>query len=141
MTHIFISKEHLDDIISHSREVYPKEACGILAGKGNTVERVYRMKNIDDSTVTYSFDSGEQFKVMKEIEKDGLRMVAIYHSHTSSPAFPSQTDISRAFYPGTDYENYPDTAYVIVSLAYEEPEINAFLIKKGAIEKIKILSS
>lgn len=139
MTHVVVSKNHLDEIIDHSRELYPKEACGVMAGKGAVVERVYRMKNADDSAVTYRFDSKEQIQVMEEMQRDGLRMVAIYHSHTGSPAYPSRTDVDRAFFPGTTNENYPDTVYVIVGLSGKEPEVNAFLIREKGIEKVKIL--
>jgi proteasome lid subunit RPN8/RPN11 len=72
---------------------------------------------------------------LKEMEGEGLRMVAIYHSHTHSRAYPSQTDLGRAFFPGTGEPNFPDTAYVIVSLIEKKPELRAFMIgEKGVME-------
>ena len=46
--------------------------------------------------------------IMIEIEENGWSLGAIYHSHTRSPAYPSQTDVNLAF--------YPDSLYLIVSL-------------------------
>lgn len=127
---LIIPHSLIDEMLLHAKEVYPKEACGILGGEGLITKRLYRMKNIDEGEVTYMMDSKEQFEVMKEIKKEGLSMTAIYHSHPHSPAYPSLRDISLAF--------YPDTVYIIIGLAGDEPEINAFLIKEGAVEEIKI---
>jgi proteasome lid subunit RPN8/RPN11 len=139
MKEIIIKRSDIDEIISHSREAYPEEACGILAGKGNSVERVARMKNLDASRVTYRFDPDEQNRAFRDLQREGLRMVAIYHSHTDSPAYPSQTDIGRAFFPGTTEPNFPETAYVIVSLAQEKPEVRAFMIMEDGVEEISII--
>ncbi len=133
---ISLNRAHIQEIISHAKEAFPKEACGILAGGGSgvndpflIVEKVYRVKNIDDSTVTYMMDSKEQFRIMKEIERKGLRMVGIYHSHPASPPYPSSRDIALAF--------YPDVAYIIVGPG-EEPEVNAFRIEEGAVKRIEL---
>ena len=137
---ISLNRAHLQEIISHAKEAHPKEACGILAGEGSAsplegsalplrVEKVYRVKNIDDSETTYLMDSREQFRILKEMEREGLRMVGIYHSHPASPPYPSPRDIALAF--------YPDTAYIIIGPG-EEPEVNAFRIEEGAVKRIEL---
>jgi proteasome lid subunit RPN8/RPN11 len=88
----------VDEIILHCKEVYPNEACGILAGKGRVVQKVYTMTNIEKSGVSYMMEPKEQFTVMKEMREQGLEMVAIYHSHPYSDIYPSQKDIRLAFY-------------------------------------------
>lgn len=126
---ISISQGLLDEIISHCKEVYPNEACGILAGKGNTVERVYKMKNIKNSTVTYEMDPLEQLRYEKEIKDRGLKIICIYHSHPSSLAYPSQTDILRAYWPGDpDMPIYPDACYMIIGPINGETEVKVFKI-------------
>jgi proteasome lid subunit RPN8/RPN11 len=121
----------VSEIISHCREVYPNEACGILAGKGRVVQRVYKMINIENSSVSYMMEPGEQFVVMKEIRGQGLEMAAIYHSHPHADSIPSAKDISLAF--------YSDSLYVVVSLIYEKPVIKAFEIKNGIVREVGIL--
>jgi len=120
----------VSEIILHCKEVYPNEACGILAGKGRVVQKVYKMTNIENSSVSYMMEPGEQFTVMKEMREQGLEMSAIYHSHPQSGVYPSPKDINLAF--------YPDSLYVIVSLIYEEPAIKAFEIKNGLIREVEI---
>lgn len=138
MDEILLSREQLESITAHARDVYPHEACGLMAGRDGAVLRLYRMKNLDASPVSYRLDPSEQLSVMREMERDGLDIVGIYHSHPDAPAMPSQTDISRAFFPGTREPNFPGAAYLIVSLAAGEPEIRAFRITSEAIEKVRL---
>lgn len=130
MTKLIIPGHFLKEIISHCREVYPYEACGILAGKNNVVEKVFKITNTEKSSVSYLMDSREQFAAMKEMSGKGLTMVAIYHSHPGSSAYPSPKDISLAF--------YPDTVHVIISFASGNPVIKAFEIKDG-VREIEII--
>ncbi len=131
-----INKEFLEDIIKHCKEEYPKEACGILAGKivesNKIVGKVYKMKNISEEPQTcYFMEPEEQFNVFKEMRDLNLELIGIYHSHTSSSAFPSNRDINMAY--------YPETVYVIISLQnFETPEINGFEIIEGKIKQVEI---
>jgi proteasome lid subunit RPN8/RPN11 len=127
---ISIKREDIEIVLEHARDENPREACGILAGNDGVVEKVYRMKNKDLSSVTYLMDSMEQFAVMKEMRGKGLDIVGIYHSHTSSVAFPSATDIELAF--------YPEASYLIVSLAGKESQMRSFRIKDEKIEEEEI---
>lgn len=127
---ISIKREDIEIVLEHARDENPREACGILAGNNGIVEKVYRMKNKDLSSVSYLMDSMEQFAVMKEMRGKGLDIVGIYHSHTSSVAFPSETDIELAF--------YPEASYLIVSLANKEPQVRSFRIKDGKVEEEEI---
>ena len=131
MAELFISRELLSEMLAHCKEVYPFEACGILAGKGNVVKRIYKMTNIEKSGVSYMMEPGEQFTVMKEMRENGLEMTAIYHSHPGASAYPSAKDISLAF--------YPDSLYVIASLIDDEPAVKAFEIKDGTVREAEIL--
>jgi len=125
-----ISEEIFDEMIAHCKEAVPNEACGILAGKGGEVSKIYKMTNIEKSSVSYFMDSKEQFKVMKDIRANNLSMLAIFHSHPSSQAYPSEKDKSLAF--------YEDCVYIIVSLAEKEPVAKGFSIREGSIKEIGI---
>ncbi|MCX7793920.1 MAG: M67 family metallopeptidase [Thermodesulfovibrionales bacterium] len=118
---LFISPLVFIEMIEHSKEVFPEEACGILAGSANRINYIFKMANVEHSPVSYLMDSKEQFMVMKEIRQKGLEMLGIYHSHTSSDAYPSGKDIALAFY---------DVAYVIISLMHENPVVRAFRIQE-----------
>jgi proteasome lid subunit RPN8/RPN11 len=130
MPELLITQELLDKVISHCKEVYPKEACGILAGKDGVVKRVYTMRNIENSHISYMMDPKEQFTIMKEMRKERLDLTAIYHSHPDLHAYPSPKDIKLAF--------YPDSVYVIVSLLNEEPKVKAFTIKEETVKEVEM---
>uniref|UniRef100_UPI00262F529E M67 family metallopeptidase n=1 Tax=Geobacter sp. TaxID=46610 RepID=UPI00262F529E len=109
-----------DDLIAHARADFPIETCGILGGTDGAVSAIFRMVNTDQSNEHFMMDPKEQFAVVKELRKQGLAMLAIYHSHPESPARPSEEDIRLALTPGV--------SYVIVSLAGAEPDVKSFRI-------------
>ena len=130
MHQLIIPQLIFDEMIAHCKKGYPYEACGILAGKGDMVSKIYAMTNVEKSPVSYLLDSQEQFHVMKDMRENNLSMVAIFHSHPSSAAYPSRTDVKLAF--------YEDAVYVIVSLSENTPVVKAFSINEGKIEGIGI---
>ena len=130
-----IERECFSEMVEHCREEYPGEACGILAGKDNLITKVYMMANTSENPETcYFMDPREQLKVFKEMRNSGLEMLAIYHSHVASAAYPSPRDVEMAF--------YPETSCVIVSLTDpQQPEVGSFKIADGKIEKEELTLS
>ncbi|MEW6409605.1 MAG: M67 family metallopeptidase [Nitrospirota bacterium] len=132
---MIISRGQLNEMIEHAKAEYPKEACGILGGKDGRVERVYRMRNVDASTVTYLMDSKEWIMVDKKLRESGESLIGIYHSHTSSESYPSLRDIELA--PLTFY---PEAEYVIISLSnMGSPEIKSYNIIDGSVLEKEIV--
>jgi proteasome lid subunit RPN8/RPN11 len=128
-----IARALVDEMVEHARSEYPNEACGLIAGQDGSAVRVYRMKNADASPVSYRLDPREQLDVFNELEDKGWELMAIYHSHTHSEAFPSETDQRLAF--------YPESRYVILSLSdRENPDVRAFRIDDGEIveEEVRV---
>ena len=128
---LIIPKQVLDEMLSHCKAGLPNEACGILAGKGNEVSKIYAMSNIENSPVSYLMDSGEQFRVMKDMREQKLDIVGIFHSHPSSAAYPSPKDVGLAF--------YEEAVYIIVSLASGEPVVKGFTIREKEIHETGIV--
>ncbi|MDR0613426.1 MAG: M67 family metallopeptidase [Dysgonamonadaceae bacterium] len=129
---IHISQHIIDSIIAHAWNELPDEACGLLAGNGDRVVKQYPLTNIDHSSEHFSFDPKEQFAVLREARKQGLQIVANYHSHPETPARPSEEDIRLAF--------DPNIVYFILSLQdVENPVIKAFSIREGTVEPLKII--
>jgi [CysO sulfur-carrier protein]-S-L-cysteine hydrolase len=107
-----------DEIVAHARAGLPNEACGILAGLDGRVERFFPAQPDEPSPYYYRIESRDQIRIMNEIDAAGLDLLGIYHSHTSSPAYPSRTDAEQAF--------WPDAVYVIVSLAGADPDVRGY---------------
>lgn len=120
-----------DAIVVQARSEHPNEACGLLAGTNSTATKIIPMTNAERSPVIYRIDPREQLRAFNEIEEAGLELVGIYHSHTRSPAYPSDTDVRQAF--------YPEAAYLIVSLADpERPDLRGYRILEGKVAEITL---
>ncbi len=121
-----IKKEDLNQIIKTAKEDGSFEVCGILAGKGGSVHKVYKMTNTSDTPeLCYLMDPKEQLKIMKDVRNLGLELAGIYHSHPKSQAYPSKKDVELAY--------YEDASYLIVSLESQKPDAKAFKIQNGKI--------
>jgi [CysO sulfur-carrier protein]-S-L-cysteine hydrolase len=130
---IKIERRFHDQIVQQAFDELPNEACGLIAAREGTPVRLYPMQNADDSPTTYRLDPKEQLRVFDEIEDDGMDLYAIYHSHTHSEAYPSETDRRQAF--------YPEAFYLLVSLADREaPVLRGFRILDGEVteEEVRI---
>lgn len=126
-----ISADIFKQMVAQAKAETPVEACGILAGRDNKVEKLYKMTNVDNSSDHFMMEPAEQFKVVKDIRSAGLEMLAIYHSHPDSPARPSDEDIRLAL--------TPDVIYVIVSLQNSNrPAVKGFLIEDGNVTKVPV---
>ena len=88
-----------DEIIAHAQAGLPNEACGILAGRDGRVERFFAALPDQPSPYYYRIAGPDQIRIMNEIDDAGLDLIGIYHSHVSSPAYPSRTDAEQAFWP------------------------------------------
>ena len=114
-----------DEIVAHARAGLPNEACGILAGRQGRVERFFPAQPDEPSPYYYRIESRDQIRIMNAIDDAGLDLLGIYHSHTSSPAYPSRTDAEQAF--------WPDAVYVIVSLAGGGADMRGYRIRDMAV--------
>jgi [CysO sulfur-carrier protein]-S-L-cysteine hydrolase len=127
-----IARQLLDEIVAHAREEAPNECCGMVAGSDGRATRVYRARNAEASPLRYSIHPADQFRITMEIEDGGQEIAAIYHSHTKSPAEPSQTDVNLA-------ENWPDPLYLICSLADPaDPDVRGFEIRNGRSREVEL---
>jgi len=133
---IELPRDHYEEIVSQAREELPNEACGLIAGRNGSPLKVIRMRNADRSEVTYRFDPKEQLRVMDRLDDEGLDILAIYHSHTHTEAFPSPTDRARAHWrdpeSGEMVPLFPGVRYLLVSLMdVDAPVLRGFRFRDG----------
>jgi proteasome lid subunit RPN8/RPN11 len=127
-----LERRFADAIIEQALAEHPNESCGLLAGNDGVATRIFKMTNAERSPVIYRMEPAEQLRVFNEMDEAHLELVAIYHSHTRSPAYPSSTDVQLAY--------YPDAAYLIVSLRdMEHPELRGFRIVDGKVEEVELV--
>ncbi|HET7092339.1 MAG TPA: M67 family metallopeptidase [Thermomicrobiales bacterium] len=126
-----LPREMRDQIVAHARRDAPRECCGVIGGREGRVGTLHQLTNLDQGTDFYRIDDAELFRVYQQIDEDGGEIVAIYHSHPVSPAYPSPTDVRLAA--------WPDAHYLICSLADpDRPDLRAFRIVDGQIREVAI---
>jgi sulfite reductase (ferredoxin) len=120
-----ISKEIVETIFAQGRREAPNEACGYLAGTGDTVVKALALTNADHSPEHFSLDPKEQFAAVRQLRAESLTLLGVYHTHPATPARPSVEDIRLAY--------DPNTIYVIASLQQGGQDIRAFRIRQGVV--------
>jgi [CysO sulfur-carrier protein]-S-L-cysteine hydrolase len=140
---VLISRALLDELIAHAREDAPNECCGIVAvshdaagsGEPARAARVYRAVNIAASPLRFEVDGLELLRAIEAIEDAGQELGAIYHSHTRTAPYPSQTDINFAV-------NWPRVEWIIVGIADgAAPEVRSYLIDGAEVREIALQES
>ena len=115
-------------MMDHARAQLPAECCGLLAGKSGRILQRYELRNELASPVAYQADPRDLFVAFREMRERELDLVAIYHSHPSSPARPSRIDLEQNY--------YVDVPRIIISLASEPPVVKAFQLSESGFDEL-----
>lgn len=133
-----ISAHLVEALWAHAEREHPIEACGVIAGRGDddTPTRHIPMENSAYSPTFYEFDSRALLQLYRQLDERDESPVVIYHSHTSTEAYPSRTDIS--------YAGEPQAHYVLLSTREEiapRSEFRSFRIIDGVVteEPVEII--
>lgn len=127
-----ISQQLIDEIVSHALEERPNECCGMVSGQAGEATEVFRARNALASPFSFDMEPQDQLSIYTTIEDRGEEILALYHSHTKSPAEPSQSDRNNA-------RSWPDPVWLIVSLADpENPDVRGWDMRDGAVAELEL---
>lgn len=106
---IQISRKLTNELL-HLAQISPQaEICGLVSAKNNQPVRCYPIKNVAaQPQQQFLLDAEQHIAAMKTMREHSEELFAIYHSHPTSPAIPSTTDL--------DLAAYDDALYLIISL-------------------------
>lgn len=124
-----LSTEQVREITDYVDRHAPLEACGLLAGKNDRVERVLFVQNQAQSPVRFVMDPYEQLQAFERIDADGLDLLGIFHSHPAGPETVSPTDIAEAAYA---------VVHVICSRKDHEWKLRGFWIEDGVSTEVSL---
>lgn len=122
---LILNSLHLNEILTHARDVSPSECCGLIGGgKDGRTRSIYPLTNIATNTeVAYEAAPEQLFAAQRQMRQRDEMLLAIYHSHPrASEPTPSETDVRLAY--------YPSATYLIVGLAGDVPVVRAFEISE-----------
>ena len=131
-----IPKRVLASMISHALESDPEECCGVLLGDDAGAEEARRLQNVHPQPIRrYEMPPMDLMRVESDAEARGRKIVAIYHSHTHTQAYPSQTDINNAVESW-----WTEPYYVLISLVEKtRPIVRAYRISdNGSVAEVPI---
>ncbi|MCO6451994.1 MAG: M67 family metallopeptidase [Caldilineales bacterium] len=113
-----------DAIIAHARAGKPQEVCGLVRGRVSRATEVHPAPNVaSNPLLDYVVEPNAMLAVFDWEDADD-ELVAIYHSHPFSPAYPSGSDAINAY--------YPDSVYLICSLQHDQrPVLNGFFLREA----------
>jgi proteasome lid subunit RPN8/RPN11 len=121
----------VEEMLRIARSEPRMECCGLLAGVGGVISKIFPAKNALASPTAYDVAPQELFQLFRRIREEGLEHLGIYHSHPSTENVPSPRDIELAA--------YPNEAYFIISLLPAAPRpVRAFYIRDGHVQELKI---
>ncbi|AMP39912.1 Mov34/MPN/PAD-1 family protein [Ralstonia solanacearum] len=128
---LIILSEFVDAILAQARRDHPVESCGVITGPAGSdcPMRLIPMRNAAQSPDAFHFDPQEQLQVWRTMEARGEEPIVLYHSHTSTGAYPSRDDVRFAA--------EPQAHYLIVSTAPAcQQTVRSFRIADGkAVEE------
>jgi proteasome lid subunit RPN8/RPN11 len=128
-TPLILRHSQVQEIIEHVSRHVPLEACGLLAGIQDRVEKVLFVRNQAQSPVRFVMDPYEQLRAFNWIESNGLELVGIFHSHPTGPEIASPTDIAEAAY---------DVVQVICSQTAGTWKLRGFDIRNGGATDVSL---
>lgn len=132
---MLIAEDLLRQIVEHARREAPNECCGVIAFWESAGERraarVYQARNAAASPLRFEIDPREVLELHNRIEREGLELGGIYHSHTRTAPYPSQTDINFA-------QSWPGVEWLIVGLAAEQPAVRSYLIDGAVVSEVAV---
>jgi len=124
---LVIDQGLVDAIVRHCARALPNEGCGLLSGRQIDAAlvggRFFPGTNVLASPSRFAMDPAEVVAALTAIDRDGDRLAAIVHSHPSTGAAPSRTDVLEAY--------YPEALLLIVPLADVAPRLRAWRAEPG----------
>lgn len=128
-----IDRGMLDEIVAHALRDAPDECCGLVVGRDGTASSARALENLAASPFRFDID-GRELIAFAFADEGEDELIAIYHSHTRSAPYPSQTDVNFA-------AGWPGVEWLIVGIPKAkdaEPEVRSYLIDDGTISEVQL---
>jgi [CysO sulfur-carrier protein]-S-L-cysteine hydrolase len=129
---VVIARDLFDRVIAHARRDFPNECCGLVAARDGAAVSVHAVENVAASPLRFEVDGMALHHELEDIEDGGAELGAIYHSHTRSEPYPSQTDVNFS-------AGWPGVEWLIVGLRVDgDPVVRSFLIDDGRVTEVAV---
>jgi [CysO sulfur-carrier protein]-S-L-cysteine hydrolase len=122
----------LERIVAHARRDFPNECCGMVGVRDGRAVAVHEATNVAASPLRFEVEGREILDAQDAFEDEGAELGAIYHSHTRSEPYPSQTDINFA-------KGWPGVEWLIVGVRRDgDPTVRSYRIDDGVVTEVEV---
>ncbi|MFN8379032.1 MAG: M67 family metallopeptidase [Anaerolineae bacterium] len=126
-----LTPQQIDEMVTQARQGAPREICGVLGGRGRTVNEITAVTNIASVPErAYRMDDRELAHSLTSLARRGMGPIAFYHSHPSDAPRPSALDIGEWA--------YPDVVLLIIGLR-PAPSLSAWSIRWGEVTPVDLV--
>jgi [CysO sulfur-carrier protein]-S-L-cysteine hydrolase len=127
-----IERALLERIVEHARRDFPNECCGMVGVRDGKAVALHEAENQAASPLRFEVDGREVIHADDAFAQAGAELGAIYHSHTRSEPYPSQTDINFA-------AGWPGVEWLIVGVPRDgEPTWRSYRIDDGVVREVEV---
>ncbi len=126
----------LTNQLLHLAQLSPDaEICGLISSKNGVPSRCYSIDNVAEHPAQrFLLNASQQIAALADMREHGEELFAIYHSHPTSPAVPSSSDLKLSA--------YPDVLYLIISLNTKGIlEMRGFHINQQIAQEVPLILS
>lgn len=133
-----ITAEVEAQICEHALRQRPNEACGLFTAEARSdmIDRFHPITNTAASPTRFSLDPREMLTVEREAEAANRDVVGVMHSHVTTAAYPSPTDVRDSAL----YDPSGRLLQVIVSLERGLPVVRCYRIAHCEIIELPLVS-
>ena len=131
---IVLLQSQVEILKIHAKNCAPNESCALLFGKiiddKYAIKETFLTENLENSPYSFTMSPEELIKAYESAEKKSLDVIAIFHSHPDSAAYPSLTD--------KKFMEANPVPWIIYSNSNDE--LNAYILESDIVP-LKILIS
>ncbi len=110
-----------------AKDALPNESCAFLLGHNDNVKEILKVRNSDESPVTFRIESADLLHTYYLAESKGMQVIAIFHSHPAKP-WPSSTDVK--------FMEINPVVWVIYSTT--DDQLRAFIYDDDLVKEVHI---
>lgn len=128
---LWLNEALAQTIVLEAVKSAPGEACGVIGGVGSQAIKIIPAANTaQEPRYQYRIDDKVLVESAFALAREGLEIVAFYHSHPNGDALPSPSDVAQAY--------YPEVPYLIVGLGMAQTQMAAWQIGNGEVNPVAL---
>jgi [CysO sulfur-carrier protein]-S-L-cysteine hydrolase len=127
MKTIFLNAAQIRMLEGIAKDALPNESCAFLLGHNDNVKEILKVRNSDESPVTFRIESADLLHTYYLAESKGMQVIAIFHSHPTKP-WPSSTDVK--------FMEINPVVWVIYSTT--DDQLRAFIYDDDLVKEVHI---